>query len=359
MRLNVLLFTLLSIALAGILSAKNVQEDLLQLTYGSPDKVVAIHGSDLSPISHSKRDHFTLIVVTSTDEKHDCSACLRLKEVLRRTAKVWFDNYPFSDLLYFAEIDLVDPTNIEMFKDMKFSEVPLVWLVPPSKVTEKYTSSTPKKLDEFGEEIFGNLDILYQPHAEFRLPAAKLDLQVYEMADWLAKMLQKPITIQQGNPKLMFVATFVATFSLIILVKKRGPTFITGFFSKYKIYLLVSIVSVFVLLGGMLYSKIQGVPFIGLNDKKEAIYISGGTHYQFGVEVFVVAAVYGLLVANTVVLLYLGNYQVSETSVLRTEQLKTAAVLLAAGSLYAGYSLYLSIYLRKDGGYPYHMWKLV
>ncbi|GEQ68814.1 hypothetical protein JCM33374_g2483 [Metschnikowia sp. JCM 33374] len=334
------------------------QQKLAQAASNTADFIIPVANSDFSLFSLAERDHFTLLLLTSTDDQHECTSCHTMKNVLRRVAAAWTADYYFSEYLYIAEVDLVDRTNAEVFNYLKLQTVPQLWLVPPSSVTSKHTSGRKRKTDEHGFEYFDNYDLFLEPHAEFKLEEAPFDDQVFQMADWLAMAVQKQITIRQENAYKKFIVTFVATFSLILLVKKRGPSIITNTVTKKKIYSVVFFGYLLLLLGGFSFSLMNQVPFIAQNDKNEPIYLSGGSSWQFGVEMVLVGGIYGLLGAALVLLVYLGNYEISDTSVLSSESQRGVLVLVATAALYFFYSVMTSMFLRKEEWYPYHFTKL-
>lgn len=349
------LVALLTVAKCDILHALELDLAAIQL----PESIIQITNANLLIISRPDRDHFTLLVLTSSDEKHNCEACLQLKRILPRVVSVWYQNYPASQYLYFAEVDIVDRSNVDIFNHLRLREVPQVWLIPPSSIAALHEKQRLKKYDKEGNEYFENYDILQEPHAQFSIPDTSLDDQVFKFADWLAIGTLKLIVVNQENPIKKFGLTFGATLGTILLIKKRGPSFITNTITKGRIYQVVLIVMLLLILGGYSFTTIQQVPFIAQNDKGVPIYISGGLHYQFGVEMLLVAFVYFSLAAALVVLVYLGNYKVTDISAIKTDNTKALMQILAAGVLYLLFSWLTSIFLRKSLDYPFPLLKVL
>lgn len=318
------------------------------------DLVIPIHNADLSLISSDDREHYTLIVLTSTDERHGCELCHTVDTIVHRVAQAWFNDYPESNYLFFVNIDIVDRSNIGVFEFLNLQTVPQIWLVPPSKVSEPLKK---ERLSRANDPAFANYSILFEPHAEFEIPMTSLDDQIFQFADWLGVSIQKRILLRQENAVMKFVLTFLVTFSGIIFVKKKGPSAITSNVDKAKIYKWLLLAVLLAILGGYLFTTIQGVSFLAQNDKGEVIYISGGRHYQFGVEIVIVAAHYFLLGATLVILTYTGQYKVPG-KLIQSEGMKAFFTILESAVLYLLYSSFTSIYLRKDGDYPYHFLQL-
>lgn len=323
-----------------------------------PGGIISITNNNLLIISRPNRDHFTLLVLTSTDDKHKCDVCHVLKRLLVRVASAWYKNYPGSQYLYFAEVDVVDRSNVEMFNYLKLDLVPQIWLIPPSHIAELHNNTRAKKFNDEKEEYFDNYDILLEPHAQFEVPDSSFDDQVFRFADWLAIGTQKRVIVKEENAVAKFIATFGATFGAILLLKKKGPKFITGTVTKGKIYQVMTFFALLAILGGYSFSSIQRVPFIAQNDKGEPIYISGGIHYQFGVEILLVSANYLLLGIAFVTLVYLGKYRVTDKSAIKSTSIQAVLQIVALGVVYLLFSILTSMFLRKDSGYPYLLTKL-
>lgn len=104
---------LLVLCLSVFVTAELSSDVLLHLeAIQYPNAILPISESNLSLISQPNRNHFTLLVLTSTDERHGCADCNRLKGLLNRLSESWYSNYPDSTYLLFAEVDIIDPFSI-------------------------------------------------------------------------------------------------------------------------------------------------------------------------------------------------------------------------------------------------------
>lgn len=345
---------LFSLARSDFLQA--IQLDILASEL--PGGVIPIHNANLLILSQPNRDHFTLLVLTSTDDRHECDICLRLPRILRRAASVWYQNYPQSQYLYFAEVDIIDRTNVDIFNHLNLQTVPQIWLIPPSHIAKHHNLNRERKLNEDGQEYFDNYDILLEPHAQFDIPDSSLDDQVFQLVDWIAVGTLKRVVVKQENPVMKFATTFGITFGAIVLLKKRGPTFITSTVTKGKIYQVMCFALLLGILGGYSFVTIQRVPFIAQNENNEPIYISGGIHWQFGVEMILVAFHYLVLGIALVTTVHLGQYKVTNSSRIDTTEKRAALQIVCAVLLYFLFSSFTSMFLRKDPGYPYPLLKL-
>ncbi|OVF08925.1 putative dolichyl-diphosphooligosaccharide--protein glycotransferase [Clavispora lusitaniae] len=349
---------LLVLCLSVFVTAELSSDVLLHLeAIQYPNAILPISESNLSLISQPNRNHFTLLVLTSTDERHGCADCNRLKGLLNRLSESWYSNYPDSTYLLFAEVDIIDRSNLKVFEFLNLQTVPQIWLIPPSHVAQEHKSSRKIRTNEAGEEIFDNFDILLEPHASFDIPDTNFDDQLFELADWLASSMQKRIILKQEHAMAKFVATFGVTLGSIIVIKKNMPESLSSVMSRGKILSFLVMLCLFVLLGGYSFTTIQQTPFIAYNEKGP-IYLSGGLSYQFGVEILLVAGIYFLLASSVVLLYYLGQYNVTQNSQIKANGKLAVLQILTLGAIYIFFSVLTSMFLRKDHGYPYGLLKL-
>ncbi|ODV79303.1 subunit of N oligosaccharyltransferase complex [Suhomyces tanzawaensis NRRL Y-17324] len=299
--------------------------------------IIPVANANLSLFS-GPRDYYTLLVLTSTDPKHECGLCDTLPEVVSTVAHSWHADYS-SGMLFFTTVDVVDRTNIPIFEKLQLDSIPHVWLIPPNMTA----SADPYSL-------------LDNVHYAFKLPVGGVSDQVLELARFLSELLQKNIAIRDEAPASKFVKTFVAVFAVIVFLKKRGPSFIRGQ-SRRKGYAIFIVILTLVFVSGYQFTTSQGTPFVARNEEG-IIYISGGLYYQFGIEIVMVAANYFSLAMTLIAMIYLGRYQITETSRIHLEATRSALVVVANVVLFVLFSCLTSMFLRKEHGYPYGLAKL-
>ena len=130
--MNIWLLFIIQLVLAAL---SERAKELTQLALQLQDHIIQITNSDVSFVFDKKqsiRDYWTLVTVTSTDPKHKCSPCKGLDSVLSTVSRSWYHDYEDSHLLYFVNIDLVDESNIRLFKKLRLETVPHIWLFSPS-----------------------------------------------------------------------------------------------------------------------------------------------------------------------------------------------------------------------------------
>lgn len=316
-----------------------------------PDHIIPISNSDLSLLS-GHREYYTLLYITSTDPQHGCDLCHSFDKVVRKVSNYWFEDYGMSNFLFFVNVDIIDRSNADIFKYLEIKRIPHIWLIPPSN-----NEDVLQQIHELEDEK-DPFAILRQPRIEWKVPLGTHDEQVLQFADFISTTVSKRIYIRPENQSLKFIKTFSITFSIIILIKKKGPSILTNNVSKKKIYIALTLFLALLFTCGYSFSVMEKVPFIAKNEKGEVIYISGGIYYQFGIETIMVALNYLLLAFSLVSMIWLGNYKVGPNQKIGTESQKFLLILINVMVLYLLYSCMTSIFLRKDFEYPYYFTKL-
>lgn len=338
----VLLVLMLSSCYAQFVPGQHVVE-LSQLSLAAEDHVLRVVNSDPSTVfGGPEREFWTLLVLTLTLPEHGCGPCASLKHVVARVARSWFADHADTNMLFFVEVDLVDRTNLELFAQLELKTIPHVWLIPPSKSADELETA---------------VDWRTAPHAVWQLPDLDAASQALDMAQFLSQSLQKPILLRQEDQVSSFITTFGVTLGAIILLKKRGPRFLTNL-RKTDVYKVLTLVVLIACVCGYSFTTIERVPFIAKNEASEVIYISGGQHYQFGIEIVIVGLNYVVLGATFISLIWVGQYRVREGGAINTEAQKAGVVVMNALALYLSYACLTSIVLRKDHDYPFHLVKL-
>lgn len=335
-------YTLVSL-LSCVIGSSIQAIELSDLAMELPGYTIQISNSNLSMLS-GPRDYYTLMTLTSTDPKHECELCGTIPGIIKDVANSWYSDYFHTHLLFFVSIDIVDKANFPIFETLELDSVPHVWLIPPNIN------------HEIAETQADEWKILTDGHFVYKFPLASSTDQVLNLAQFLSENIQKSITIKHADETSRFMKTFFVTLSIILLIKKKGPGFITST-RKQTVIAIFFIALTLTFICGYQFTMLQGSPFVATNEKG-LIYISGGLHYQFGVEIVLVAVNYAALAMSLLTLIYLGNYKLTSTSKIQQEHVKSGLILLNSMVLYLLYSVLTSMFLRKAHDYPYGFTKL-
>ncbi|KAK6204688.1 uncharacterized protein RJT21DRAFT_111250 [Scheffersomyces amazonensis] len=341
-QLLISLLSLLTVITCSSSQAIRLTEEALKYD----NNIIQISNSDLSLFS-GPRDYSTVLILTSTNRNHVCAVCMDLEKIVSQVTKSWYSDYLHTNSLFFANIDLIDASNSKIFQYLDIKNIPHIWLIPPNESID------------FADSEIENFEfkILDDGHFVFQVPIAKIDDQVMELARFLTQNLQKSITVREQSPISTFVKTFAVTFFVILIIKKNGPSKFRNLPKKNALTIIL-ISLMLVCLGGYQFTIQHGTPFVAKGHKGQIIFISGGTHYQFGVEILIVGINYTTLAFALVSLIHLGNYKVTSTSLIKSNKSRYIIIMVINILLYILYSSLTSIVLRKDHGYPYAFSKL-
>jgi oligosaccharyltransferase complex subunit gamma len=334
-------FSFISIVYSDSFNAQALTKKSLE----SPNFIIPITQSDLSGLAE-ERDYYTLLVLTSTDPKNGCGTCENLDRVIRRVAESWFADYSLSNFLFFVNIDLADKSNANLFNYLGINTIPHIWLIPSSKSTSNINYK-----DDNG---YG---ILSEPHLIFKLPMTGIEKQVKELTKFISLTLHKTIRVKQEQPFEKFVLAFGLTFSLILIIKKRGPKIVTNL-TKKNIYKALVIIAIIAFTCGYNFTVMEKVPLIAKDDNNNIVYINGLFQYQFGIEVIIIGLNYLGLASSLINLIYLGHYKVNSTSTIPSEHTKSLCIFINILIIYVLSSCLTSAFIRKEPYYPYHFSRL-
>lgn len=318
--------------------------------------IIPIANSDIS-ILDGKRDYYTLITITSTNPQHGCLLCQEITPVLAKVSKLWHADYSASNFLHFVTVDLNDDTNKPIFRSLNMGTVPHIWMVPPSSVNENRENRENRESGESDEENRTKFDFHSVPFDEFAIPKGSQHQQVLALAKFIGHHTQHTLMIRDENAMEKFIKTFIVVFSVVVLIKKKGPEMITSV-PKRTVICFLAIIAILLFTAGYQFTVQNQVPFIAKSNKGEVVFISGGMQYQFAVEVAIVASTYAAMATTTLLLINLGQYQVNEKSIIKVEKLRIGLIIVHCLIIYVLYSCLTSLMMKKNSGYQYELSRL-
>lgn len=334
-----LLFVLISHL---VLCLSDTSSRLSAISHENENFVIPVTDGDLSLVS-GDRDFYTLLVLTSNDPQHGCELCHEIESMVTRVSNAWFSDYGSTNFLFFINVDLKFKANFKLANHLNINTVPHIWLVPPGKQRD---------IDQDKE-----VTILDESRFIFKVPIASKDEQALEFARFMSEVLQKSIILREENPVYHFLRAFLPTLLLVVIIKKKNSQFFNNS-SKKNIYMAISILLILTFTCGYQFSTMEKVPFVAKNDRGGISVISGGIHYQFGIETIIIALNYLSLAISFISLVYLGKYKVTSSSFINSEEKKFILINSNAIVLYLLYSCLTSIFETKEPDYPYGLNKL-
>lgn len=311
---------------ASVLSADDVIE------YRDEDGIIKVTEENYQFLGKGLREFYSAVFITSdSPNQHGelCDLCGEFEPNFRIVSKSMVKQLSKeqSDRIMFFKVDLAE--NPSFLKDFQVTKIPFCLIYPPQP-------ELTKEGQDFG---WG--------HSPFYQYVIKHDnmKQATHFADFLAKILNVFLTIEQRFEYDKFAQVFVVCVMVFVFFKKKVLPLITN---KPKFFLgLASIAIIMISVSGYNFTAMNHVPFIAQNKEGHVMWFSGGSHYQFGIEVLTISSFYTVLGG-----LFLAVYFVPKSVRLGSVEKSVISAVIAV-ILFFIYMYFLSIIDIKYPGYPY------
>lgn len=268
------------------------------------------------------KDHYTILFITISDDNPmdiQCDICHELESALSTVFGLARKQAPATKILMF-EVDIVE--NSKLLKDMNLNSIPHVLIYPPPT----------------SESFKWSVDPFYQypvsPDNEKR---------ILHFGDFLAQVLDVHLEISDFDYS-EFSKYFIASVALFVFIKKQIVPRVTHFRKWATVF--VSFVILLTSIGGYKFTEINAIPFIARDGDGKIMYFSGGTGWQFGIEIFAVAAMYVVMGALVVILILSPKLPFSS----RAQNIQGAVL---SCFLFFAFSYYTKCYKIKFPEYPF------
>lgn len=318
---TILIFQKLQFSFATV---SNSKDDILQLQ--DENGVITVTAENYAMLSHGVPDYYTILYITmrGTNSKGmGCELCHDFERIYHTVANAIHSQAPQSLSLFFT----VDVNEVpQLVKDLQLKNVPHLVVYPPAE---------PSKQADFEWKT--------SPFYQYALvPDNAKD--ALKFGDFLAKILNVSITVHQDFNVQEFVYYFIACMALFIFVKKVILPKITN---KWKFFsMILSFGILLPSITGYKFTEMNGIPFIARDEKNRIMYFSGGSGWQFGIEIFSVSSMYIVMSTLTVLLICLP--MTSRIS----EKMRGLLAPFLACVLFYFFSYFISCYLVKNPEYP-------
>lgn len=311
--LVVWLLSSLSVLVQGAIDAKTAAQ--LQ----DENNMIHVKAENIDSLINGVRPYYVAILFTTRDPSLNCATCDKFLPSYHKTAAAVYSQERYQDLIMFTVAEVID--NKETFRKLDLKTVPKVRIYPPS---------------------LNDTTTLDSEFFEYQVTESSFD--PLHFANAISKLLAISITVPQDFDISEFTSYFAFTFAIIVIFKK----FVIAKAPKYKLFQLLSVAAVLLFISGYMFTVIRGIPFISKSEKGEIMHFSGGTHWQFGSETFIIASIYAGLLTCIVLLVV--------TLPARDEPVKRDLItIVVVGLLFCIICYHNSIYMIKDPGYPYKL----
>lgn len=282
--------------------------------------VIFLNSNNFDQILSGERDYYLSVLFTTTADHIPCDTCKKFDSKYKLVSKSYHATNPEQDSVFFAIAEFTD--NEAVYKKMQMSQVPKLWVFPPSSKPDYNVTS---------------------PHFPYTISESAIN-DPLDFANFIVKIANVRIVIQPDFELSQFFTYFVGTFSFVLLLKKK----ILNKLDKALILKFIVVFATVFLTSGYMFTVIRGIPLIAKDDKGKLMYFSGGTHWQFGLETFIISSIYvvlgGLLVSLVV---YIPQ--------MKDERKKSILTMFSSFALLYVFNYLTKIFLVKDPGYPFQI----
>merc|ERR1719420_1740646 len=296
--------------------AGGLAEKVSQLVDLSTKKsVIKLNGNKFRDFVKSAPRNYSIIVMfTALSASRQCAICKQASDEYQLVANSYRYSQLFSTKLFFAMVDFDEGPDV--FQAMKLNTAP-VFMHFPAK-------GKPKKLD--------NMDL------------QRVGFGAEAIAKWIAERTEINIRVFR-SPNYTGTVALLMLMSLVggLLYLRRNNL---EFLYNKAAWSLIALFFVFAMTSGQMWNHIRGPPFVQKSQSGGVAYIHGSSQGQFVLETYFVMMIYGLIVCGMIMLTEAGE---SKSDIGKRKIL----AVVGLGLLAFFFSLILSIFRSKAGGYPY------
>jgi len=312
------LFTLV-LALASAEKKKDaggLADKVSQLVDLSTKKsVIKLNGNKFRDFVKSAPRNYSIIVMfTALSASRQCAICKQAADEYQLVANSYRYSQLFSNKLFFAMVDFDEGPDV--FQSMKLNTAP-VFMHFPAKGKPKKADNMDLQRVGFGAEAM----------AKFIAERTEVNIRVFRPPNYT------------GTVALLMLMSLVGG---LLYLRRNNLEFL---YNKTA-WSLIALFFVFAMTSGQMWNHIRGPPFVQKTQSGGVAYIHGSSQGQFVLETYFVMMIYGLIVCGMIMLTEAGE---SKSDIGKRKIL----AVVGLGLLAFFFSLILSIFRSKAGGYPY------
>jgi len=288
-------------------------EQLMDLT--SKRAVVKLNGNKFRDfVKTGPRNYSMMVMFTALSAQRQCAICRQASDEYHLVANSYRYSQFYSNKMFFAMVDFDEGPDV--FQAMKLNTAP-VFMHFPAK-------GKPKKAD--------NMDI------------QRVGFSAEAIAKWIGERTDMNIRVFRP-PNYTGTVALLMLFALVggLLYLRRNNL---EFLYNRTAWSLLALFFVFAMTSGQMWNHIRGPPFVHKTQQGGVAYIHGSSQGQFVLETYFVMMIYGLIVCGLILLT-----EAADTKGDVGKRRILAVVGLALLAFF--FSLILSIFRSKAGGYPY------
>jgi len=265
-------------------------------------------------VRNAPRNYSMIVMFTALSAQRQCAICKQASDEYHLVANSYRYSSHYSSKMFFAMVDFDEGPDV--FQIMKLNSAP-VFMHFPAK-------GKPKKMD--------TMDI------------QRVGFGADAIAKWINERTEVNIRVFRPPNYTGTIAMFIlfAVTAVLLYMRRNNLDFL---YNKTA-WGLIALCFVFAMISGQMWNHIRGPPLVHKTQGGQVAYIHGSSQGQFVLETYFVMILYGLIVLGMVLL--------TEAAESKGDVGKRRLFAIVGLALFAFFfSLILSIFRSKAGGYPY------
>lgn len=309
--------------ISGVLAAKpsDTFEKFQSLSRSGP---VDLDSASFKELTTVPRDYYAAVILTAIDARYGCIMCREFDSEWDLISRSWNKGTKLEGLkVVFGTLDFDHGKDV--FQKLLLQTAPVLLLFPPTVGPFAKVDAEPARFDFTG-------------------PIAAD--QIYS---WIGRHLP-----EGPRPPLIRPVNYMRIASAITILMGAATLFtvlspyVLPIIQNRNLWAAVSLIAILLFTSGQMFNHIRKVPYVAGDGHGGISYFAGGFQNQFGLETQIVAAIYAVLSFATIAL----AVKVPRMEDVKGQQL---AVLIWGAVLFGTYSLLLSVFKAKNGGYPFYL----
>ncbi|CAG0880144.1 unnamed protein product [Darwinula stevensoni] len=297
---------------------KSLGERVQQLTENAMKKsITRMNKEKFMLYAKSVPRNYSLVVMfTALSSKRQCAICRQAFDEFQIVANSFRYSQSFSNKLFFGLVDFDEASDV--FQYMKVNAAPQIMHFPGKGKQKK------------GDVMdFGMYGLSAEAVAKWILERTEIQIRVFRPPNY--------------SGSIAILILFVLVAGLLYLRRNN-----LDFLANKTMWGLACLGFMFAMISGQMWNHIRSPPFIHRNHQGNFGYIYGSSQGQLVLETYIVIGIYAAIVFGMILMIESG----SNTSKTDVGKKKLQAVIgLALMAFF--FSLLLSIFRSKSGGYPY------
>lgn len=288
-------------------------DQLRELSYKRP--VIRLNGNKFRDyVKSAPRNYSIVVMFTALSAQRQCAICQQASDEFHIVANSYRYSQLYSDQLFFAMVDFDEGPDV--FQTMKLNTAPVFMHFPAKGKTKKQD----------------NMDI------------QRVGFGADAIAKWVAERTDIHIRVFRppnytGTVAVLMLAALIGG---LLYLRRNNLEFLYN----RTAWSLIALFFVFAMISGQMWNHIRTPPFVHRTQNGGVAYIHGSSQGQFVLETYFIMLIYGLIVCGMIMLMEAGD---SKGDLAKRKVLAIVGLALLAFF----FSLILSIFRSKAGGYPY------